>query len=133
MMNFTEQIRQFEQAAIAETDEVRKAISIELLSSVVRDTSVDTGRARGNWQISEDSPVTQDIDREDQAGSAPLNEIAGKVDQSAMDSDLYLSNNLSYIERLEEGYSGQAPEGMLRRNFSRITQIIRQAANNPNR
>ena len=125
-MSFGKQLRKARLEIISETDDMRKAITIELFNSVILDTPVDTGRARGNWQCSGGSPMLNSVEREDPTGSQATSEVVSKVESSFGDGSMFLSNNLPYIQRLEFGHSKQAPAGMVRKNIARIEQIIRE-------
>ncbi len=74
------------------------------------------GRFRGNWQVSFDRPATGTVDRIDKAGAATL--AAGREILVQYDSDTYgsiwFTNNVPYAQRLEYGWSKQAPAGIVR-------------------
>ena len=124
-MSFAQQVALFAEKTGASLDETGRAISLELFSSVVKDTPVDTGRARGNWQTSLGSPKDSEINRN---GSGPaLAEVAAESAKFGMGKVIYLSNGLPYILRLEYGWSKQQPGGMARRNAARIQSIVRKA------
>ena len=107
-------------------DETGRAIALELFSSIIKDTPVDTGRARGNWQTSIGAPKDGEINR-DGAGPA-LAEAASETAKFGMGKVIYLANGLPYIYRLEYlGWSKQSPDGMARRNVARIQSIVRKA------
>lgn len=79
---------------------------------------MDTGRARSNWIAAIGGPASSVIDAyaPGDAGST-----AGANTQSAIDQaesvisgynygeEIHLTNNLPYIQRLNDGYSAQAP------------------------
>lgn len=127
-MSFSAELQRARVAIINETDETRQAITIELFNSVILDTPVDTGRARGNWQTTAKTPAKGKIERLDQSGSAITADVVNAVSVSAADGTLYLTNNLPYIEPLENGHSGKAPAGMVRKNIARIDQILKEKA-----
>ena len=111
-------------AAIAALPEMANDIKIrtalDLMNRIVLKTPVDTGRARGNWQLTQRSPA-KDVVPEDSAKvsssetppSAILQEAEQTASGSQMGDDIWISNNLPYIETLEEGRSQQAPHGMV--------------------
>lgn len=74
------------------------------------------GRFRGNWQVTFDRPAVGAIDRVDKAGTATL--AAGREVLAHYDSGEYRSiwftNNVPYAQRLEYGWSKQAPAGIVR-------------------
>lgn len=84
-----------------------------ILATVIPATPVDTGRARGNWQVNVGSPITADIDRLDTTGQATLAQGQAEIATCRKGQSIYITNNLSYIGRLNEGYSAQAPAGFV--------------------
>lgn len=125
-MSFASDMAKFAKLTNSSLDETGRAIALELFGSVIKDTPVDTGRARGNWQTSIARPKEDEISR-DGAGPA-LSEVASETDKFGMGKLIWLSNNLPYIYRLEFlGWSKQSPNGMARRNVARIQSIVRKA------
>lgn len=125
-MSFASDVAKFAKLTNSSLDETGRAITLELFGSVIKDTPVDTGRARGNWQTSLGSPKDGEINR-DGAGPA-LAEVASESAKFGMGKVIYLANGLPYIYRLEFlGWSKQAPAGMARRNVARIQSIVRKS------
>lgn len=100
---------------------VRNKVALQGLTGVVRKTPVDTGRARGNWQVTEGSPASGDVDGTDRDGNGTINDGNGEIARADPFGVLYIANNLPYIERLENGHSQQAPGGMLELTFQELT------------
>lgn len=125
-MSFTGDLNHFRKRSIKAADDTRKAITIELFNSVILDTPVKHGRARGNWQTSEGRPKSGVVDRVDPNGSQAVAEVQQNL--GGGDTTVFLTNNLPYAEPLEYGSSKQAPEGMARKNVARITRIVQKAA-----
>lgn len=124
-MSFTRDLQRFTSNAPKEVNEVKRAVSLEFFSSVIRDTPVDSGRARGNWQTTNGQAARSTVERDDPSGDAATREAEQTIKDSVIDSPIFMSNNLPYIEPLENGSSAQAPEGMVKRNFARIRRIIK--------
>lgn len=83
------------------------------------------GQARANWQSSVGNPAAGVVESVDAKGSATLKKI--NVSE-APGSVWWLTNNLPYIQRLEyDGWSTQAPEGMVRVTLTELDESIRQA------
>jgi hypothetical protein len=116
--------------------EVRK-ICLDLLTGIVLKTPVDTGRARANWFTSIGSPSSSTINFTGDTGrgiSAPNRSAASaeaisrgsSVIAKATGNVLWITNNLPYIYRLEfEGWSRQAPAGMVRVTVNDIARQLR--------
>lgn len=126
-MSFSAQISQYSKGTRDKIDRIRRGVTLKLLGAVVMDTPVDTGRLRGNWRVSEGTPVLDAVDRVDPSGAVVMNEINAVVQASTGDTAVYLTNNLPYAKRIEyDGWSHtKAPEGMVRRNVARFNQLIK--------
>lgn len=126
-MSFSAQISQYSKGTRDKIDRIRRGITLKLLGAVVMDTPVLSGRLRGNWRVSEGTPVLDAADRVDPSGAVVMNEINAAVQASTGDAAVYLTNNLPYAKRIEyDGWSHtKAPEGMVRRNLARFNQLIK--------
>lgn len=84
-----------------------KAAALYALGSVVLGTRVDTGRARGNWQVTEGEPaIGYDPARFDQAGRLgnmdALSEGQAAVLNTSGRDIIWLHNGVPYIGVLED-------------------------------
>lgn len=70
------------------------------------------GRFRANWQLGIGTKVEGVLGRVDDS-DATLNANIGKIPDSAAGEIYILSNNLPYAQVLENGWSTQAPKGMI--------------------
>lgn len=85
-------------------------------SSIILGTPVDTGKARANWQTSLNSPILNAIDKMDASGAEAIRDIGGVTAQfGGTDSSIWISNNLPYINRLNNGWSKKADPGYVER------------------
>jgi len=98
-------------------DAVVRRIAFEAFSGVVLKTPVDTGRARANWIPAVGEMPTGTVD----GVASPLGAIATAVGAFTAGKVIFIANNLPYIARLEDGYSQQAPQGMVARTMLEIT------------
>lgn len=96
-----------------QVDQVVRKVVLDVGSSVVLKTPVDTGRARANWQYGVDVRPAGELDATDRSGSATISSFAAAVPEAAARVTHWFSNNLPYIEALERGHSKQAPAGMV--------------------
>jgi hypothetical protein len=125
-VSFAKDFERFAKLTNASLDETGRAIVLELFGSVIKDTPVDTGRARGNWQTTIGAPASGQTDRK---GEGPaLAEVSQEAASFGAGKIIYLTNNLPYIYRLEFlGWSQQSPDGMARKNVARIQSMVRKA------
>ena len=103
-----------------------KRIAFGIHRKIVLGTPVDTGRARASWNIvageSPDMSTADQFnveagqnDKRRDANAAAASGFAVAKQGKVPEADYFIiSNNLPYIERLENGYSKQAPQGMVR-------------------
>jgi hypothetical protein len=124
--SFAATLDRFTVRSMDHADAVRRAVTIKLLSSVVMDTPVDTGRLRANWTLSRVAPVFVATEQTDPAGQMTLQLISDGVAKSKFGETLWLTNSLPYAARIEfDGWSHtKAPEGMVRRNVVRLRALI---------
>lgn len=92
---------------------VVREMALAVDSTVVLSTPVDTGRARANWLASLGAAITEPIEAEDKSGGATIANARGVIDQRRQDQDIVISNNVPYIQRLNDGWSAQAPAGFV--------------------
>ncbi|MBX9754537.1 MAG: hypothetical protein K2X80_07255 [Pseudomonadaceae bacterium] len=86
------------------------------------------GQFRGNWQVAFEVAPTSETGVIDGNGSATI--AAGAAVIQAFTSSvgsIWLMNNVPYAQRLEDGHSTQAPNGMVRLTVVEIQQYINQA------
>lgn len=107
-------------------DEVNKevrAIGINLLNGFTRVTPVDTGRARGNWFAGISKPI-RTIDPDRKASSAVVEGVNAINSAKAIEyPEIIISNNLPYIERLNDGHSTQAPKKFVESEIDRVVRV----------
>lgn len=90
-----------------------KRIGMAALDRIVMRSPVDTGRFRGNWNVSigrRDLTVTPNLDKSGRETMAKGQAIIEGLQDIQV---VYLTNNLPYAGRLEDGWSMQAPTGMV--------------------
>lgn len=94
--------------------EARNAAGVQFIARVVPRVPVDTGRARANWNAGVGAPNTfVDEDRYDPGANKTPIRIKREIRPLAKTGKLFISNHLVYINRLEDGWSKQAPAGFM--------------------
>lgn len=141
-MSFSKQMRKWADKTGASVDQVARASLFQLSGSIIKRNPVgdpDTwesppppgyigGTSRGNWFASINAPVTTpDYTVLDNNGDKTISK-ANVVIQDAIGEVFYLTNNMPYIGRLEyEGWSLQAPNGMVRISLAEFEQALKKA------
>jgi hypothetical protein len=87
------------------------------------------GRFRANWQMSIGSPAVGELDAIDEDGSATLAAHAGTLATARAGEVQYIINNLPYAQRLESGWSRQAPLGLVAITVVEWNNIVDAAVN----
>ena len=82
-----------------------RAVALKILTNVVLSTPVKTGRARGNWQVSLDGPIDSQIKLNDKGGGIAISKGASAINTRVDYPVIYITNNLPYIEPLNDGSS----------------------------
>jgi hypothetical protein len=125
---FTAQIGAFVEKAKGNVDLVLRKVCLDMSSSVVIKTPVDTGRARGAWQCAIGSIPAGQVNHLDKAGAATIAQINAKVGTAKAGDVVYLVANLPYINALEYGHSKQSPNGMVRLSIAQFNAFVNKAA-----
>jgi hypothetical protein len=103
--------------------EVRK-FGMNLYTRITMRTPVDTGAARANWLATVRTPDVTTMDKTNTAAASAEGKARAVIGQyEDLSADLYIQNNLPYIQRLEEGWSPQrAPGEMVALSIAELTQ-----------
>lgn len=102
----------------AKIEETARAVKLNVFSGVIRDTRVDTGRLRGNWQTTTGSPADGELERLDPSGAAATKEAENNVKSDTID---FITNNLPYAAVWNER------DGIIARNVARINRAVKEA------
>lgn len=96
-------VRAAAQRVGAKVEDVTQAVALRALNGVVLGTRVDTGRARGNWQVQLGSPPEgHDETLMDKVGSATIGRGARVISTAQGDRVVWLHNGVPYIGILED-------------------------------
>lgn len=128
-MSFALDISKFVEKAKKNPEKVMRQVSIKLFSAIIKASPVDTGRFRMNWMASGGAPTSGVTDATDKSGNTATGNATSFVLKAADWREFTLTNNLPYAQRLEYGWSQQAPAGVVRTNVSRFQQLINEEAN----
>ena len=118
---------------------IKKTV-FDLQSTIIKDSPVDSGRFRANWQVSFNEPINSEVDTIDKSklGRDTYNKNGFLIDKSKVPLTYWIQNNLPYAEKLEfglfttkpetiktiGGFSKQAPMGFTRVNVARFNEFF---------
>lgn len=103
---------------------VQAKIGLDLLTGIVLGTPVNTGRAAGNWQVTIGAPAEGTTEKTDPGRSATIADGSTVIGSAPAFTNVYITNNLPYIQALERGHSLQAPQGMVQINVDRVVGVF---------
>lgn len=99
--------------------------------ALVRGSPVDTGRFRGNWQVTANRPPLHALNNYDKEGSDTIAEgkraIYALMRGGGAVRSIWFSNMLIYANALEYGHSKQAPAGVVGIVAARLRSFMAQA------
>lgn len=127
-MSFALDVSKFVEKAKKNPEKVMRQVSIKLFSAIIKASPVDTGRFRMNWMASGGAPASGVTDATDKSGNIATGNATSFVLKAADWREFTLTNNLPYAQRLEYGWSQQAPQGFVRVNVGRFQNLIDQEA-----
>lgn len=103
---------------------IHKQVSEFIYKGIVERTPVLTGRARFNWFPTTGAPATQAVEETANVAvtgtpmqpeeTARIKAVTSKLDALPLGSEkVYITNNLDYILKLENGHSPKSPPNMM--------------------
>ncbi len=122
MGEFSLRIRARSNEIVAKVDETVRRVALAADQAVVMATPVDTGRARSNW-IVRIGEASSEVREAAEVGSV-LAEGQAVISQYKGGSSIHITNNLPYINRLNEGWSAQAPSGFVETAVQIATEAV---------
>jgi hypothetical protein len=122
---FARNIRRRGQSVPAQVDRIVKKAAGAALQSVVSATPVDTGRARGGWQVGAGIAPQGESNRLDPGGGGTIGAGLSKVRSARPGQTVFISNNVDYIGFLNQGSSSQAPANFVGIAVRKAASVIR--------
>lgn len=108
-----------------------KRLVLEATAELIEATPVDTGWARANWVPAIGSP-----NMESRSGTPDPSQVPGQRGQQQTglasvaagytlhQGPVFISNNVPYVPRLNDGSSDQAPSGFVQRSIQRAVTTV---------
>lgn len=133
-MTFSKDLKTFSINFGEVSDKVFRGTSIAMSTSVIKRTPVKSGRARGNWFGTFGQPSTKVSTRVSKDGSQAISDATNIANSGLAGQTFYLTNNLPYIQKLEngapnKGSSTQAPNGMVEITVNEFQREVDKQAN----
>lgn len=143
-MDFSEQIRQWANRRRISMNKAIAMTAIRLGTNIIERTPIDTGRAKGNWMSAYGSADTSTSETRMQNEALQGLHAKFTVAEVGRNSSIFITNSLPYINHLEyglypnpskgskteNGFSKQAPAGMVRVSVAEFKRILEREVNN---
>ena len=124
---------------------VVKKVVLDVSSSIVLKTPVGDpstwqhpappgyvgGRARGSWQYAQGAPLAVEPGGIDPSGQGPIGRVRAGVEVGDAATEHFVTSTVPYMRRLEyDGWSQQAPNGMVRMTIEEFQRFVNNATRN---
>lgn len=126
-MGFAENLNKLCARAQDKAELVVRRAALELQSGMIERSPVDSGRFKGNWACGIGTINTDTSQAEDKSGQGALGRTAATLQGWAPGQTIWLTNSLPYARRLENGWSQQAPSGMVRLTVQAYGDAVKKA------
>ena len=110
---------------VNQVDQVMRKTALDIFAGINAISPVDKGLFRGNWLLSNSAPSSSTTPNLDPSGAAAMAAgvaaLAGRtVQQKQAMASIFIVNNLPYAQRLEEGWSKKALDGVVGPTIARF-------------
>lgn len=99
--------RAYKKKVIESLEKSVRACALTVDARLAQLTPVDTGRARSNWLPSLNSPDVRIVEPGQKPDAGPI------LNSYNIGDTIYMTNNVPYIQRLNDGWSKQSPAGFV--------------------
>ncbi len=133
LRQFLNELRDDSGAAHQQSRKFMRRVVGTLFTKLVSPTPVKTGHARGNWIVGVRNPSEDEIPSSQStelSESQVINNGLSRIDRALKPGvrqspktrlpTIFISNNVSYLDLLDQGSSTQAPDGWIENAFSEI-------------
>ena len=139
MGDFSLAFKQINDKTDKQLNRIIKKTVFDLTSAIIQGSPTDTGRFRGNWQVSFDTPTDRELSNLDKSGNATISKIGTQINSNKIPLVYWINNNLPYGNSLEyglypknsktgktiNGFSIQAPMGFVRLNIVKFNKFLK--------
>lgn len=114
MTSIASQLAKIAKRSQKDAENVCKASMLRLGNITIQGSPVDTGRFRSNWMSAYGSVDTKTTPDADKSGAPSVTRLKARLTDLNIGVTFYFTNSLPYAQRLEYGWSAQAPAGIVR-------------------
>jgi hypothetical protein len=124
-MSFAADLARIAKKQSKRLEEVDRGIKFRAFSMVARQTRVDTGRLRGDWQVTQDMPAAGPSGVEDKTPQGAGGLRPDELKKITPFANTFLTNTMPYAVVWEER------DGMVARTIADIERIVKEEAAKP--
>jgi hypothetical protein len=108
-----------------QADRRTRRVALAALQEISDGSPIDKGTFKANWNVSIDEiDRSADLSKTDADISAMTQKATAVISNVEAGDTIYISNSVPYATRLEDGYSPQAPVGVVAPAVTRIQNAI---------
>lgn len=115
-------------------EQVVRKLALDIVAELVKapaegGTPIDTSWASNNWTAQITSPRTQPVGSPENVGAAAAaqqSSLGSLLGYRLLNGPVFITNNVPYITRLNEGSSAQAPAGFVQQAITRAVNDLRR-------
>jgi len=125
-MAFADEYQRAKELVLKKQSRAVRRTLIHTFQAIVNESPFETGRFKGNWQLTFDSPALGTLERLDPTGGSVMAEIAQMIENvpNVLELEAWFVNNLPYAVELEYGSSPQARKGFVRVNIAKVPNVL---------
>lgn len=124
-MSLASDLRRIRDRRNGDIERVAQDALLVLGQRIVTNTPVRDGAAKGNWLSAYGSADTSaDESKRDTAGAGSIGRLRISLNGFQAGTEFFFTNSLPYAKRLENGWSQQAPSGMVKTNIADWQGIV---------
>ena len=125
-----EQLKAIADKRIEDVEDIMSASMLRMGNRIILDSPVDEGRFVNNWMSAVDRVDKSTRNTVSVGGADSRKDLLEVTSNIQIGATFYFSNSLPYAHRLEyEGWSAQAPKGMVRVNAMYWDNIVQEEVN----
>ena len=118
-MSWTNPPTRFTKTVSGDIEKQTKRFSLILLRNLVLRSPIDSGRFRNNWLVGLNQKDGRQLKS---TGNQAVQRGSQKIKSHKAGGSVWISNNLPYARRLNEGWSQQAPANFVEKAIARVTK-----------
>ena len=139
MASFEDQIKGVKGRFVIKSERVVRGVVLEIGKSIIEMSPVGDpsywisgapkgyvgGRFRANWDYGFNSIPRQQYDDVDKSGNVSMDRVKSGLTEAF--GVHYIANNLEYSQKLENGWSRQAPNGMVKLTAMKFASFVKDS------